>query len=70
MELITLEIHLLEKEIKIHFVKSMHIIAEGFLIDLNDLTSTDTVVAALFERHADTLQQHTGLTLHGFYRTV
>eukprot|EP00957_Ditylum_brightwellii_P068938 5232542-Ditylum_brightwellii.AAC.1 len=45
----------------------MRIIAEGFLIDLNDLTSTDAVVAALFERHANTLLQHSGLTLHGFY---
>eukprot|EP00957_Ditylum_brightwellii_P031376 2378370-Ditylum_brightwellii.AAC.1 len=67
MELIALEICLFKKEIKVHFVKSMRIIAEGFLIDSNDLTSTDAFVAALFKRHAYTLLQHSGLTLPGFY---
>eukprot|EP00957_Ditylum_brightwellii_P079214 6024630-Ditylum_brightwellii.AAC.1 len=67
MELIALEIRLHERELKVHFVKSMRIIAEGFLIDSNNLTSTDAVVAALFECHADTLLQHSGLTLIGFY---
>eukprot|EP00957_Ditylum_brightwellii_P121714 9282339-Ditylum_brightwellii.AAC.1 len=68
MELIALEIRLLKREIKIHFVKSMRIIAEGFLINSNDLTNTDAVVAALFKRHSDTLLQHSRLTLNGFYK--
>eukprot|EP00957_Ditylum_brightwellii_P008345 631576-Ditylum_brightwellii.AAC.1 len=67
MELIALEIRLLEREIKIHFVKSICIIAEGFFIDSNDLTSRDAVIAALIETHFDTLLQHSRLTLDGFY---